>query len=185
MIPELMIELKMFNIAFFLCARMNVVCTFYVFWKWNKRDVTNLLRRATVIKKHTHATPQLNCSMATTYTSLWDRFAIHSPFVLIRRSFYCIITDGFPITLRFVETNTLNSVMDWGLMFKQIYFWQSRIQLFFHLSFSLVLPFRTMTFLSFLCAVFSITFAHTTNGWHHIQCTLYMAAGKTCAVRTI
>lgn len=57
--------------------------------------------------------------------------------------------------------------MDWGLMFKQIYFWQSRIHLSLSLPitpFSMVLPSRTMTFLSFLCAVFSITFANA-NAW--------------------
>lgn len=34
----------------------------------------------------------------------WDHFTIHSPVVFVRRSFYCNITDGFPITLRTVET---------------------------------------------------------------------------------
>lgn len=105
------------------------------------------------------------------HTLLWDRFAIHSPFVFIRRSFYCIITDGFSIALRFVETNTLNSVMDWGLMFKQIYFWQSRIQLFFHLSFSVSvslscsLPEPWPSSLSYVPCFLSLLLARV-HGWH-------------------
>lgn len=50
-------------------------------------------------------------------------------------------------------------------MFKQIYFWQSRILL--------ALSLQTMTFLSFHCAVFSITLSHVNAWWHHVH-----ASGK-------
>lgn len=98
--------------------------------------------RETVIKTHHPGNPsQLNCfAIATTATATpttstiftfkiaCNIFSLSAAVVFILIVwFYCDITDGFPITLRFVETNTLNSVMDWRLMFKQIYFWQSRI----------------------------------------------------------